>query len=116
MISNHGWALSITSGDVAGDSLAKNGIVGEVFAKNLLADAQLGVGDEVDIRVKEGIMISTPVVPVESSMAMIGYWMKCCPYLIPAYIDEFVNGIEALWDRFRQNCNYYRRQSDDCRK
>ncbi len=30
------------------------------LAKNLLADAQLGVGDEVDITVKEGIMIVTP--------------------------------------------------------
>lgn len=28
--------------------------------KNLLADAQLGVGDEVDINIKEGIMIITP--------------------------------------------------------
>ncbi len=30
------------------------------LAKNLLADAQLGVGDEVDIRVKDGIMVVTP--------------------------------------------------------
>ena len=30
------------------------------ITKNLLADAQLGVGDEVDIRVKDGIMIITP--------------------------------------------------------
>jgi antitoxin MazE len=30
------------------------------LAKNLLADAQLGVGDEVDISVKDGIMIVTP--------------------------------------------------------
>jgi len=30
------------------------------LAKNLLADAQLGVGDEVDISVKDGIMIITP--------------------------------------------------------
>ena len=30
------------------------------LTKNLLADAQLGVGDEVDIRVKEGLMIVTP--------------------------------------------------------
>ncbi|MFC1817288.1 transcriptional regulator/antitoxin, MazE [Thermodesulfobacteriota bacterium] len=29
-------------------------------AKNLLTDAQLGVGDEVDISVKDGIMIVTP--------------------------------------------------------
>lgn len=28
--------------------------------KSLLADAQLGVGDEVDISVKDGIMIVTP--------------------------------------------------------
>jgi antitoxin MazE len=28
--------------------------------KNLLIDAQLGVGDEVDIRVKDGVMIVTP--------------------------------------------------------
>ena len=28
--------------------------------KNLLIDAQLGVGDDVDIRVKDGIMIVTP--------------------------------------------------------
>ena len=30
------------------------------LTKNLLTDAQLGVGDEVDIRVKDGIMIVTP--------------------------------------------------------
>ena len=30
------------------------------LAKNLLADAQLGIGDEVDISVKDGIMIVTP--------------------------------------------------------
>jgi antitoxin MazE len=30
------------------------------LAKNLLADAQLGVGDEVDISVKDGIMIVAP--------------------------------------------------------
>jgi antitoxin MazE len=30
------------------------------LAKNLLADAQLNVGDEVDISVKEGMMIVTP--------------------------------------------------------
>ena len=31
------------------------------ITKNLLADAQLGVGDEVDISVKDGIMIITPI-------------------------------------------------------
>jgi len=31
------------------------------LTKNLLADAQLGVGDEVDISVRDGIMIVTPV-------------------------------------------------------
>ena len=30
------------------------------LAKHLLADAQLDVGDEVDISVKDGIMIITP--------------------------------------------------------
>jgi len=30
------------------------------LAKNLLADALLGVGDEVDISVKEGVMIVAP--------------------------------------------------------
>jgi antitoxin MazE len=30
------------------------------LAKNLLSDAQLNVGDEVDINVKDGIMIVTP--------------------------------------------------------
>ena len=30
------------------------------LAKNLLADAQLDVGDEVDISVKDGIMIVAP--------------------------------------------------------
>ena len=30
------------------------------LTKNLLADAQLGVGDEVDIRVKDGVMIVKP--------------------------------------------------------
>ena len=31
------------------------------LTKNLLADAQLGVGDEVDISIKDGILIVTPV-------------------------------------------------------
>ena len=30
------------------------------LAKNLLVDAQLRIGDEVDIRVKDGIMVITP--------------------------------------------------------
>ena len=30
------------------------------LTKNLLTDAQLGVGDEVHIRVKDGIMVVTP--------------------------------------------------------
>lgn len=30
------------------------------IAKNLLSDAQLNVGDEVDISVKEGVMIVAP--------------------------------------------------------
>jgi antitoxin MazE len=30
------------------------------LTKNLLADAQLDVGDEVDISIKDGIMIITP--------------------------------------------------------
>jgi antitoxin MazE len=30
------------------------------IAKNLLADVELGVGDEVDISVKDGILIVTP--------------------------------------------------------
>jgi antitoxin MazE len=30
------------------------------ISKNLLADAQLNVGDEVDIRVKDGVMIVAP--------------------------------------------------------
>lgn len=30
------------------------------LTKSLLADAQLGVGDEVDISVRDGIMIVTP--------------------------------------------------------
>ena len=30
------------------------------LTKNLLADAQLGVGDEVDIRIKDGVMIVRP--------------------------------------------------------
>ncbi len=30
------------------------------LAKNLLADAQLDIGDEVDISVKDGIMLVTP--------------------------------------------------------
>ena len=30
------------------------------LTKNLLADAQLGVGDEVDISIKDGMMIVTP--------------------------------------------------------
>lgn len=34
------------------------------LTKNLLTDAQLEVGDEVDIRVKEGIMIVTPAIKI----------------------------------------------------
>ncbi len=30
------------------------------LAKNLLSDAQLGVGDEVDVRVKDGIIVVIP--------------------------------------------------------
>ncbi|MFH2064340.1 MAG: AbrB/MazE/SpoVT family DNA-binding domain-containing protein [Pseudomonadota bacterium] len=30
------------------------------LAKNLLADAQLDIGDEVDIKVKDGILLVTP--------------------------------------------------------
>ena len=30
------------------------------LTKNLLADAQLGVGDEVDIRIKDGVIIVRP--------------------------------------------------------
>lgn len=30
------------------------------LAKNLLADAQLNIGDEVDIKVKDGIMLVIP--------------------------------------------------------
>jgi antitoxin MazE len=30
------------------------------LAKHLLADAQLDIGDEVDIKVKDGIMLVTP--------------------------------------------------------
>lgn len=30
------------------------------LTKNLLTDAQLGVGDEVDIRIKDGTMVITP--------------------------------------------------------
>ena len=30
------------------------------IAKNVLADAQLDIGDEVDIHVKDGIMLVTP--------------------------------------------------------
>jgi antitoxin MazE len=30
------------------------------LAKNLLADVQLNIGDEVDVSVKDGIMIVTP--------------------------------------------------------
>ena len=30
------------------------------LAKNLLADAQLNIGDDVDISVKDGLMIVTP--------------------------------------------------------
>ena len=30
------------------------------LAKNLLADAQLDIGDEVDINVKDGILLVTP--------------------------------------------------------
>ena len=40
------------------------------LAKNLLADAQLNVGDEVDISVKEGIMIVTPARRIRGRYAL----------------------------------------------
>ena len=38
--------------------------------KSLLADAQLGVGDEVDISVKDGIMIVTPAKKIRSKHSL----------------------------------------------
>ena len=40
------------------------------LAKNLLEDANLGVGDEVDISVKEGIMIVTPAKKIRGRYAL----------------------------------------------
>ena len=31
------------------------------FAKNVLEDARLGVGDEVDVSVRDGIIVVTPI-------------------------------------------------------
>ena len=46
--------------------------------KNLLIDAQLGVGDDVDISVKDGIMIVTPAKMIRG---------KICSRLSPCYIS-----------------------------
>jgi antitoxin MazE len=40
------------------------------LTKNLLTDAQLGVGDEVDISVKDGIMIVTPAKKIRSKYSL----------------------------------------------
>ena len=40
------------------------------LTKNLLTDAQLGVGDEVDISVKDGIMIVTPVKKIRGKYSL----------------------------------------------
>jgi antitoxin MazE len=40
------------------------------LAKNLLADAHLGVGDEVDINVKDGIMIVTPAKRIRGQLSL----------------------------------------------
>ncbi len=40
------------------------------LAKSLLEDANLGVGDEVDISVKEGIMIVTPAKKIRGRYAL----------------------------------------------
>jgi antitoxin MazE len=40
------------------------------LTKNLLTDAQLGVGDEVDIRVKDGLMIVTPAKKIRGKYSL----------------------------------------------
>ena len=40
------------------------------LTKNLLTDAQLGVGDEVDISVKDGIMIVTPAKKIRGKYSL----------------------------------------------
>jgi antitoxin MazE len=40
------------------------------LTKNLLADVQLGVGDEVDISVKDGIMIITPAKKIRGKYSL----------------------------------------------
>ncbi|MBN1847992.1 MAG: AbrB/MazE/SpoVT family DNA-binding domain-containing protein [Deltaproteobacteria bacterium] len=40
------------------------------LAKNLLEDANLGVGDQVDVSVKEGIMIVTPAKKIRGRYAL----------------------------------------------
>ena len=40
------------------------------LTKTLLADAQLGVGDEVDVSVKDGIMIVTPAKKIRGKYSL----------------------------------------------
>ena len=40
------------------------------LTKNLLADVQIGVGDEVDISVKDGIMIITPAKKIRGKYSL----------------------------------------------
>jgi antitoxin MazE len=40
------------------------------LAKNLLADAHLGVGDEVDVNVKDGIMVVTPAKRIRGQLSL----------------------------------------------
>jgi antitoxin MazE len=40
------------------------------LTKNLLADAKLGVGDEVDVSVKDGIMIVAPAKKIRGKLSL----------------------------------------------
>ena len=40
------------------------------LTKNMLADAQLGVGDEVDISIKDGILIVTPAKKIRGKYSL----------------------------------------------
>jgi antitoxin MazE len=58
------------------------------LAKNLLADAQLGIGDAVDISVKDGIMIVTPAKKIRGRHKLMD---------LVARITENCQNIEVEW-------------------
>ncbi|MFZ1200125.1 MAG: AbrB/MazE/SpoVT family DNA-binding domain-containing protein [Desulfobacterales bacterium] len=69
------------------------------LAKNLLADAQLGVGDEVDITVKDGIMIVTPARRIRGRYKLQDLWPVC-----PKTIEPMKSTGASRWEKRSGKC------------